>query len=116
MPGEWLPGQDRGYLRSVYERARALKVGVGGPDLLPYKPGQMNHAYPLIRASQGRIPTGIAVQDGNYEAKNPKTGKPMTIAELLGFARDNLKVDYIFWCTEEPSYSMNLIPLLNSAN
>jgi hypothetical protein len=113
MPGEWLSEQDRGYLRSVYQRARKLKVGVGGPDLLPYRPGQMKHAYPLLRASQGSIPTGIAVQDGNYEAKNPKTGKPMTIAELVGFARDYLKVDYIFWCTQEPFYSKNLIPFLS---
>lgn len=115
MPGEWLPGQDRGYLRSVYERARELKVGVGGPDLLPYRPGQMNHAYPLIRASQGRIPTGIAVQEGNYGAKNPRTGKQMTIAELIGFAQDYLKVDYLFWCTEEPFYSRHLLPFLNKA-
>jgi hypothetical protein len=34
MPDEWLPGKDQSYLRSVYQRARELKVGVGGPDLL----------------------------------------------------------------------------------
>src|SRR5206468_1448563 len=66
MPGEWLPVQDRGYLRTVYERARDLQVGVGGPDLLPYKPGQMSHCYPLIRECAGCVTTGIAVQDGNY--------------------------------------------------
>src|SRR5216117_2204239 len=43
MPGEWLPGKDQGYLRTVYERAKDLKLGVGGPDLLPGKPGQMSH-------------------------------------------------------------------------
>jgi hypothetical protein len=51
MPGEWLPGDDKGYLRTVYKEARALGVGVGGPDLLPFRPGQNNHSYPLIRAS-----------------------------------------------------------------
>src|SRR6266404_6907409 len=35
MPGEWLPGEDRSFLRSVYQRAKELGVGVGGPDLLP---------------------------------------------------------------------------------
>jgi hypothetical protein len=114
MPGEWLPDKDRHYLRSVYQRARELKVGVGGPDMQPYKPGQMHHSYPLIRACHGRIPTGIAVQEGNYETKNLKTGKPMTISELLAFAADYLKVDYIFWCTQEPFYSHKLIPFLNS--
>jgi hypothetical protein len=115
MPGEWLPDQDRHYLRSVYAQARAWKVGVGGPDLLPYRPGQMHHSYPLLRASQGSIPTGIAVQEGNYDAKNPTTGRPMTLTELIGFATDYLHVDYLFWCTQEPFYSQNLLPFLNGA-
>jgi len=63
-----------------------MKVGVGGPDLLPYKPGQMNHCYPLIRECAGKVPTGIAVQDGNYQHQNPKTGQRVTISELVGFA------------------------------
>jgi len=112
MPGEWLPGDDHGYLRSVYERATELKVGVGGPDLLPGKTGQMNHCYPLIRDASGKVPTGIAVQDGNYQHLNAKTGQAMTIAELVTFATEYLKVDYLFWCTEEPSYSQKLIPFL----
>jgi len=114
MPGEWRPVQDRGYLRTVYERARDLKVGVGGPDLLPYKPGQMSHCYPLIRESAGRVPTGIAVQDGNYEHKNPKTGQTVTISDLVEFATEHLKVDYVFWCTQEPFYSEKLVPFLQS--
>jgi len=116
MPGEWLPEKDRSFLRSVYQRARELKVGVGGPDLLPYKPGQMNHCYPLIRESAGTVPTGIAVQWGNYVHKNPKTGKRVTVLELIGFGTDYLKVDYIFWCTQEPYYSEELIPFLQQWN
>jgi hypothetical protein len=114
MPGEWLPDNDRLYLRSVYQRARELNVGVGGPDLLPYKPGQMAHCYPLIRECAGKVPTGIAVQDGNYEHKNPKTEQPVTISELVGFATEYLKVNYIFWCTQEPFYSKDLIPFLQA--
>jgi hypothetical protein len=113
MPGEWLPGSDHGYLRSIYAHAHKLKVGVGGPDLLPYKKGQMNHSYPLLRACHGIVPTGIAVQDGNYEHINPRTGKQVTIAELLRFGTEYVKADYIFWCTQEPFYSQQLIPLLN---
>jgi len=107
-----LPDKDRGYLRTVYERARDLKVGVGGPDLLPYKPGQMSHYYPLIRESAGSIPIGIAVQEGNYQYKNPKTTQSITIPELVGFATEYLKVDYIFWGIQEPYYSEKLIPFL----
>jgi hypothetical protein len=112
MPGEWLPDNDHGYLRSVYEQAMKLKVGVGGPDLLPYKPAQMNHSYPLIRASAGIVPTGIAVQDGNYAHVNPKTRRQMSIQELIGFATEHLNVDFMFWCIEEPFYSRKLIPFL----
>ena len=114
MPGEWLPDKDRGFLRTVYQRARELKVGVGGPDLLPYKPGQMHHSYPLIRECAGSVPTGIAVQWGNYESKNPKTGKRVTISELLRFGSDYLRVDYLFWCTQEPYYSEELIRFFQS--
>ncbi len=39
-----------------------------------------------------QLPTGIAVQDGNYEIPNPRTGKAVTVAELLAFARDYLNV------------------------
>ncbi len=112
MPGEWLPEEDRGYLRSVFEAARALRVGVGGPDLLPFKRGQLNHSYPLIRAASGKVHTGIAVQWGNYEQRDPGTGKRVTIPELVRFASEHLKVDYLFWCEQEPFYSREVIPFL----
>lgn len=110
MPGEWLPGEDKGYLRAVYRAAQDLKVGVGGPDLLPNRPGQRKHSYPLIREASGVVTTGIAVQDGNYEDLNPQTGKRVTVPELLDFATNYLKVDYVFWCTQEPYYSEEVIP------
>ena len=104
--------KDRSYLRDVYQRAKELKVGLGGPDLLPYRAGQMLNSYPLLREYAKSVPTGIAVQDGNYEQPNPKTGRPVTISDLVGFATEYLKVDYIFWCTQEPFYSEKLIPFL----
>lgn len=90
------------YLQSVFKGARELKVGVGGPDLLPFRPFQMQNSYPLIRESAGVVPSGIAVQDGNYEDRNPKTGQQVTIPELIAFATGFLRVSYVFWCTEEP--------------
>jgi hypothetical protein len=115
MPGEWRPTEDKGYLRAVYQAAKALKVGVGGPDLLPYRPGQLKGSYPLIRDASGAVPIGVAVQDGNYEDQDPKTGKRITIPELVQFATEDLKVDYLFWCTQEPYFSQELIPFLRRA-
>ena len=102
MPGEWRPTNDKGYLRDVYNAARAAGVGVGGPDLMPYREGQLKSSYPLIHEVANSIPTGIAVQDGNLAEINPKTGKPVTVNELLDFAMNYLRVDYIFWGMEEP--------------
>jgi hypothetical protein len=106
MPGELT------YLQSLYRRAKELKVGVGGPDLLPFRPFQMQNSYPLIHESAGMIPSGIAVQDGNYEDRDPKTGRQVTVPELIEFATGYLRVDFIFWCTQEPFYSQKVIPFL----
>jgi len=46
---------------------------------------------------------------------NQETGKRATIADLLKFGTDELKLDYIFWGTEEPHYSNELIPFMRSA-
>lgn len=112
MPGEWLPDSDHGYLRSVFEAAWRLGVAVGGPDLLPFRRPQLSHSYPLIRQSSGRVPTGIAVQDGNYAAKDPKSNRRIPLGELMRYAQEELRVDYVFWRNQEPYYSRELLPLL----
>jgi hypothetical protein len=44
----------------------------------------------------------------------PETGKRVTVKELIEFASDYLKADYIFWCTEEPYYSNDLVPFMQT--
>lgn len=68
--------------------------------------------YPLIREVAGTVPVGIAVQDGNYEDVDPQTGERITISDLFKFATENLNVNYLFWCTQEPYYSEQLIPFI----
>ena len=113
MPGGYIHGGNPDLLKSVYEFARKNNIGVGGPDILVYKPGQMRNSYGLIRDAAGIVPTGVAVQDGNYDHINPKTEKQVTVREIYEFARDYLKLKYVFWCTEEPYYSRDVIPFLN---
>jgi hypothetical protein len=36
----------------------------------------------------------------------------VTIAEQIAFATQYLHADYIFWCTEEPYYSNQVVPFL----
>jgi len=112
MPGEWLPEADKGYLRAVYAHAESVGAGVGGPDLLPHARGQRNHSYPLIAARPPGIVAGVAVQDGNLAARNPASGLQVTVQELYRFAKDELHLDFIFWGTEEPYYSRDVLPFL----
>lgn len=112
MPGEWLPWTDHGYLRAVYAWADSIGAGVGGPDLMPHRKGQQNHSYPLIAARRPGIVAGVAVQDGNLDEINPTTGKRVTVAELDRFAKERLRLDYIFWGTQEPYYSDGILPFL----
>lgn len=115
MPGEWLPDDDHGYLTSVYAAASRLGVAMGGPDLLPHQRGHMRHAYPLLHAHARDGLTGIAVQEGNYARIDPCSGRRPSIAELIDFARSTLGVRYMFWSTEEPFYSRDVLPFLAGA-
>jgi hypothetical protein len=102
------------YLRSLYERAAELKLAMGGPDLLPYRKWQLFNSYPLIREFSDRIPMGIAVQDNNLADINPKTGKKVTVPELVAYATNELHVTYIFWGTQEPYFTRDVLPFLAS--
>lgn len=112
MPGEWRPSEDKGYLSDIYDFAVREKIAVGGPDLMPSRPGQMKSSYPLIAAAAGKTHTGLAVQDDNLAEIDPKTGKLVTVSDLLQFATNTLKLEYIFWGTQEPYYSRDIVPTL----
>jgi hypothetical protein len=116
MPGEWLPGGDRGCLRGVYHHADRIGAGVGGPDLLPHRRWQRNRSYPLIARRGPNTVAGVAVQWGNLEDENPTTGRRVTADELYRFAREQLRVDYIFWGTQEPHYSDEILSYLGESN
>jgi hypothetical protein len=115
-PRVWGAGASATRVRNyVFAAAVNLKVGLGGPDLLPYRMGQQHHSYPLIAAAAGSVPTGIAVQEGNYEDRNPASGARVQVAELLAFATEQLRVEYLFWGTQEPFYSRQVLPLVSRA-
>jgi len=112
MPGEELPSDDRGYLRGVYAHADRIGVGVGGPDLLPHRWFQRQNSLALIAQRAPGTVAGMAVQDGNLEDTNRQTGQRVTVGELYAVARDELHLDYIFWGTQEPFFSHEIVPFL----
>jgi hypothetical protein len=114
MPGEWLPNDDKGYLRSVYQYGQEIGVGLGGPDLMPKRKGQLNHTIAVMHEGKYTVPLGIAVQDGNYieETGNNKvvTDHKNIVPLLHAFAKDFLKVNYMFWVCQEPYFTEDVIP------
>lgn len=78
-------------------------VGVGGPDLIPYKKGQLANSYPFLAEYHDKVPiTVIAVQEPDLVEINPHTGKTFTTKEFVDYATDVLKVRVIFWATASP--------------
>jgi hypothetical protein len=125
MPGEWLPWEDKGYLRSIYAFGKKIGVGLGGPDLMVQRKAQLNHALALMHEGSFEVPLGIAVQDGNYTGRTgadfplssdgkkvipTENPQPNTVPLLHAFAKDFLHVDYIFWSCQEPTFEAHVLP------
>lgn len=92
-----------GYMSRFFEFAAANRIGVGGPDIVPNRPGQMKNSYPYIHDYQGKVPiVAMAIQEPTLAYINPATNQPFTKAEFTSFAADYLGVDIIFWSQEAP--------------
>ena len=125
IPGEWLPWDDKGYLRSIYQYGEEIGVGLGAPDLMVTTKAQLNHALTLMHEGHYTVPIGIAVQDGNYIGKTGAEAdykeyddkgkiKHQNIVPLLhGFAKDFLRVKYMFWANQKPYFEEDLMPCLS---
>ena len=124
MPGEWLPWEDEGYLKSIYEYGNKIGVGLGAPDLMVKRKGQLNHALAMMHENEFDVPLGVAVQDGNYigltgadflPGTNPevslevKENRKNIVPLLHAFAKDFLKVQYMFWVNQEPYFEEDVL-------
>jgi hypothetical protein len=93
---------ENGYMSRFFDFAAANRIGVGGPDLVPWNWGQMRNSYPFIQAYRDRVPlVAMAVQEPTLEFKSPVTGKPYTRAEFTEYGA-YLGVDIIFWARSSP--------------
>jgi len=122
IPGEWLPWEDKGYLRGIYQYGEEIGVGLGAPDLMVTRKGQLNNPLALMHEGNYTVPIGIAVQDGNYvgktgadldynENKDKGDNARKNIVPLLhGFAKDFLRVSYLFWVNQVPYFEEDVMP------
>ena len=100
-PCEW--NNDHDYMARLFAYASKNGVGLGGPDIVPYKKGQMKNSYPFFKAYKGRLGlVAMAVQEPTLTYRNPKTGRPFTKDEFETFAEDYLGADIIFWSPASP--------------
>jgi hypothetical protein len=126
MPGEWLPWEDKGYLCSIYQYGQEIGVGLGSPDLMVQRKGQLNHTIAMMHENNYTVPLGIAIQDGNYIGKTGADqdykeqsdkgliGRENIVPLLHAFAKDFLHVNYMFWVHQEPYLSEDVIPCLSN--
>lgn len=121
MPGEWLPWEDEGYLRSVYATGEEIGVGLGAPDLLVKRRAQLNHPITLMHEGNYSAPLGIAIQDGNYvggtgadahfqDRHDGGLESQSQVPMLHAFAQDFLRVDYMFWVDQAPYFENQVLP------
>lgn len=115
LPDEWLPGDDKGYMKGLFEKAKALKMGIGGPDLMPYRKSHMNQTYGFFKVYPEQLVKGMAVQDGNLRQINPQTKKKNTVKDILKFSKEYLGLDYIFWVEDQPYFDKEVLRDLPAA-
>ena len=100
-PCEW--ENDHSYMSGLFDFASKNNVGLGGPDIVPYKKGQMKNSYPFFNRYKGKLAlVAMAVQEPTLTYTNPKTKKPFTKAEFLDFAENYLGANVVFWSPATP--------------
>ncbi|WP_164057974.1 hypothetical protein [Serratia marcescens] len=100
-PCEW--NNDHKYMSRLFEFAIANDIGLGGPDIIPYRKAQMNNSYPFFNKYKNKISlVAMAVQEPTLTYINPKTGKPFQKNEFVQFSEVYLGADIIFWSTASP--------------
>lgn len=100
-PCEW--NNDHQYMSRLFATAAKNNIGLGGPDIVPNKKGQMKNAYPFFHQYKGKLSlVAMAVQEPTLTYTNPATQKPFTRAEFTDYAEHYLGANIIFWSTSSP--------------
>jgi hypothetical protein len=91
------------YMSRFFEFAERNRVGLGGPDIVPWREAHMKNSYPFFNRYRGRLDlVAMAVQEPTLTYVNPATLRPFTREEFVAFARNYLGVDVIFWSASAP--------------
>ena len=100
-PCEW--NDSRHYMSRAFAYAAAHNIGMGGPDIYPFRRAQMQNSYRFLNHYRGKLKlVAMSVQEPDLDFIDAKTGKPFTRDSFIGFARDYLGADIIFWAYSAP--------------
>ena len=108
----------RPLLTSFIPSLAQMGAGLGGPDVFLEEPG-LHYAkdpkgvYHYYAPLSGIVPLTPSVMPGNYRnTRVDGTGYEPTPLQLLTFARDELKANYIFW-HRLPENKSEVLQMLN---
>ncbi|GLQ90394.1 hypothetical protein [Dyella flagellata] len=100
-PCEW--DNDHRYMERLFDAAFKHGVGLGGPDIVPYRKAQMHNSYPFFHRYKDRLALiAMAVQEPTLTYRDPNTGKHFTREQFDDFGRNYLGASIIFWTTSSP--------------
>ena len=100
-PCEW--DNSHAYMSRIFGFALAEGVGIGGPDIVPFKRVHEKNSYPFLKRLGDKLPiVAMAVQGPTLTYTNPATGEGFTREEFEKFAVSELNVDIIFWTSRAP--------------
>lgn len=100
FPCEW--NNDRNYMNRMFNLAKQYNIGLGGPDVIPYKKSHMENSYQYFAKNKQQLElVTMAVQAPDYTYINPHTHQKFTHTEFTNFARDYLGANIIFWDVQE---------------
>jgi hypothetical protein len=113
FPGEW--NNDHKYMSRLFSYSTQHHIGLGRPDVVPYRKNQMKNSYPFFHQNKNKLSSvGMAVQEGDYTYKKTDSNAYYKFSDFYLFAKDYLGSTIIFWNTKEPFLSKELIPMLNN--
>lgn len=96
FPCEW--DNDHNYMGRLFKYAKNNNIGLGGPDIVPYKKAHMKNSYPFFHKYKDKLAlVAMAVQEPTMTYINPETKKPFTKDEFIDFAVNYLGSNIIFW-------------------
>ena len=116
-----LANSPRPFLTTLVDDLKGMGSALGCPDVFIEDPG-LNYTgnkwsppgvYTYYLENSGLMPLTIKVEPANYRnTRWDNKGYQPTVSELLNFARDNLKVNYIFW-VRDLDYYEKVLEMLN---